>query len=333
MTDNIPYGLIAAYLTGEADAKQRKELEEWKSLSERNRRVFNELMIQWGCSFADTASCMKSRQEVYRRVLRNSRMRRRLKPISKVATAAALIGLGFVMSLSVRKIDGFAQAETTLAEEEVRMATVSTLPGQKSSTVLPDGTVIWLNSGTEISYPLSYGEDKREVTLQKGEAFFEVAHDGKPFCLNISNGSIKVYGTQFNVKDYPDDDILSVVLQSGSIEHFSKEGTSTSVMHPGQALKFNKETGSITLADCDADNEALWRFGELKVVKENIRDMMLDMEKWYGVEIALDGHIVDSTFYWMTIKTESLREMLDLIDRITPIKYRIEGREVAVRVL
>ena len=200
--------------------------------------------------------------------------------------------------------------------------------------ILPDGTHLWLNSGTTISYPSDYGLSDRTVCLEEGEAFFDVTpDDGKAFRLHTKYGDIQVYGTSFDVCSYAEDKKFSVVLEEGAIEIFGKQGTSVTRMVPGQKYLYDTVSKGAKLFSCDAAGESVWRFGELKIERATLETLVHDMECWFGVEITLDNRVNDNQLYWMTIKTESLKEMLSLLNMIRPIRYKIDGKYVKITVL
>lgn len=332
MTDNTPYEALGAYLAGEASKEQTDMLLRWRDSSEENLRLFNEMIAAWGCCYADYATFAKSREKVLKKVISLSRRRRVIRPLIQAAAIIGAVAAGFLAATLIARI-GEEKENSQIIASPVGEIMISTMRGQKSETLLPDGTRIWLNSGTSISYPADYGMESRQVTLNEGEAYLEVARsETLPFRLITNNGFIKVYGTSFDVRDYPEDANMTVTLKEGSIEHFSKSGVALAKLRPGQELTYHKSSGNMLLSECDAENQSVWRFGEMKIEKASFMDMILDMERWYGVDIKLTGHIPSRSLYWMTIKTESLREMLTLINKITPIDYDIDGKMVTIRV-
>ena len=89
------------------------------------------------------------------------------------------------------------------------------------------------------------------------------------------------------------------------------------------------DNGKCSLMACDAELDAIWRLGRLRIEGDGFKDLVEKMERWYGVDIKVEGRNLPNQ-YWMTIKTESLREMLEIINRITPIEYWINGEEVRI---
>ena len=328
MNEERIYEIIAAYLAGESSEVENDLLLEWIRQSLKNRRIFNELKIGWQYAMADRSQMGKSKIQIFKAILDRVRKRRFFRPTAAVAAFVLASGIGFALAAITLKPK---ESLTQITPEG--LITMSTLPGQKAETTLPDGTRIWLNSGTTISYPASYGIESRTATLVEGEIYLDVAKkDGQLFTLETSNGLVKVYGTSFDAKNYAEDQSMTLSLEKGSIEFYSSDESSKATMAPGQKLLLDKASGSMALQKCDAEIESVWRFGELKIEKKNFLEVMADMERWYGVEIEVSGHIPKDNYYWMTIKTESLREMLGLLKKITPLSYKIEGKDVSVTV-
>lgn len=327
MNEEIIYEIIAAFLVGESSKEENELLFEWLNQSTENRQIFNELKIAWQYAFADRQQMVESRTLILKTILARVRKRRLFRPAAAIAAFFLAAGLGFAIASAI-----FKPLEDPTSAPHEGIITMSTLPGQKAEATLPDGTKIWLNSGTTISYPASYGIEDRTATLVEGEIFLDVAKiEGQRFTLNTSNGYVKVHGTSFDARNYSEDPSMTVTLEKGSIEFLSGDESSKAVMVPGQKLLFDKASGSMALQKCDTEVESIWRFGELKIERKAFLEVMADMERWYGVEIEVSGKVPTDSFYWMTIKTESFREMLGLLCKITPLTYEINGKQVTIK--
>ena len=327
MNEERIYEIIAAYLAGESSEVENDLLLEWIRQSPKNRHIFNELRIGWQYAMADRSQMGKSKIQIFKMILARVRKRRFFRPAAAVAAFVLASGIGFAIAAFILNPK---EEQIPIPEGQI---TVSTLPGQKAQATLPDGTKIWLNSGTTISYPATYGIENRTATLVEGEIFLDVAKkDGKLFTLETSNGIVKVHGTSFDAKNYSEDHSMSISLEKGSIEFYSSDESSKAAVAPGQKLLLDKASGSMVLQKCDSEIESVWRFGELKIEKKDFLEVMADMERWYGVEIEVTGNIPKDNYFWMTVKTESLREMLGLLKKITPLSYKIEGKDVSVTV-
>lgn len=201
--------------------------------------------------------------------------------------------------------------------------------GEKSNVILSDGTRVWLNSGSTLSYE-SNGKQVRKVHLT-GEAFFDVTKNNKiPFLVETKNYVITVHGTQFNVNAYEDKAFSEIILKEGLIAIlFGK--TEEVILKPGQRFFLNKEK-KYSLSDVNPDLYLNWKENTLRISNEELGDLIIRMERWYGITIQVeDFDKVKHLRYTLTIKTESLREMLELMKYVTPLSYEINGENVVLK--
>ncbi len=204
--------------------------------------------------------------------------------------------------------------------------------GQKSKAVMEDGTVIWLNSGSSIRYTSNYNKRNREVELT-GEAYFDVAENKKlPFTVKSSGLVIKALGTSFDLMAYPDDEILSVTLVKGKVE-VRAPGNKTITLSPNQKAIYNKVNKKLIVETVDPVFSFSWKDNVLKFDNEPLPDILTHLERWYDVKIYYPENILRDQRFTMTIKTESLREVLELIRITTPIKFEIEIDSVYITLM
>jgi len=201
--------------------------------------------------------------------------------------------------------------------------------GQKSNVILADGTKVWLNSGSTLTVSLD-NTKQRNVQLS-GEAFFDVTKNEKePFLVKTRDYSVKVYGTQFDVRAYPGQKESETILQEGSISILT-DAKEEIKMTPGQSFYVDQQN-KYTISKVDPEVHTSWKDNILKIDNERLRDLLVRMEHWYGVKIQVDSYdMVKDLKYTLTIKTESLREMLDLMNYVTPLSYKIEGENVILK--
>ncbi|MGV8096098.1 MAG: FecR family protein [Mangrovibacterium sp.] len=201
--------------------------------------------------------------------------------------------------------------------------------GEKSNVVLNDGTSVWLNSGSTLSYETN-SRHVRKVRLA-GEAFFEVVKNPKkPFLVETKNYTVKVYGTQFNVKTYDDMTCSETILKEGIVTIFLEDREAVN-LKPGQRFFLNKEK-RYEISDVNPDLYLNWKENILKISNEELESLVIRMERWYGVKIQIeDFERVKHLRYTLTIKTESLREMLELMKYVTPFSYEINGENVTLK--
>lgn len=211
-----------------------------------------------------------------------------------------------------------------------QFAEVVTLPGQKTSVILPDGSKVWLNSASTLKYTTDFNDRKREVILT-GEAFFDVHKDkSKKFRVSCGNLDVDVYGTSFNVKNYPDEYFQEVTVAEGvvGIASNSKE---IRQLTKGEQATLNKVSGKVIFDKEDPDIVAAWKNNELIFRNTPIEEVIKSLESWYGVKITIDNQMIGGHNYTFKIKTETFKEVLSMMQVMTPLEYKINGKDVEIK--
>ena len=193
--------------------------------------------------------------------------------------------------------------------------TVTTPYGARTSFKLPDGSEVWLNSGTTISFPRQYGAVRNVELL--GEAYFKVVKDGKPFVVKTSSGNVEVMGTSFDVKAYANENFETTLVE-GSVK-VSDQSNQVATLKPGQQSTITP-ANIFTLKVVNTDLITSWREGKLIFVKEPFANVAEELERWYNVKIELKGDRLKKLGYTGTIEMETFGEVLELINTTTPIK-------------
>lgn len=203
--------------------------------------------------------------------------------------------------------------------------------GQKSNVILADGTHVWLNSGSTLSYPENNSQSVRKVHLE-GEAYFEVTKDTqRPFLVETRDYTVKVHGTHFNVQAYTTSKESEVILAEGSVSVLTPDQREIIKMEPGQRF-YSDRNKRCTISNVDPNLYLSWKDNVLSVDNEELQHLIIRMERWYGVKInVVDFERVKNIRYTMTIKTESLREMLSLMNFVTPLTYHINGDKITIK--
>lgn len=201
--------------------------------------------------------------------------------------------------------------------------------GSRIQFVLPDGSTGYLNGGSSLKYKSNF-IGNRTLALA-GECYLNVEKDKKhPFVVETNTAKIKVLGTRFDVCAYSEDFEQTTTLEEGSVLITNKLTNSEVRLKPGQQSTINSATGRMSVTDVDTDLYTSWTSEMLKLDNTPFSDVMKKLERWYGVRINVDKQVLRSESYTMTIKTESLRELLDLLSITTPMSYKIENNTVQI---
>lgn len=229
--------------------------------------------------------------------------------------------------------------------------------GTRSSLVLPDGSKIWLNADSRLIYNDHFMSDSiREVTLE-GEAFFEVARNPKrPFIVHTSGIDVRVLGTAFNVKSYPREKSIETTLIHGSVEVSGRNMSQAPrfILRPHQKLVFNKELHAFEQTDQPAADvlqrttqaisitslppevadsaikETSWVYNRLDCEGDTFAELAARMERWFNVRITIKDKEVAAARLQGTFEDESLEEVLQALQYITPFRYSINDNEVVI---
>ena len=186
--------------------------------------------------------------------------------------------------------------------------------GQRAEITLPDGTKVWLNAGSQLSYP-SFFTKERKVFLT-GEGFFDVAKNEKaPFIVSTRTIDVKALGTQFNVFSYPESDYTSVYLQRGSVKaYFPTSETEGVILSPEQYLVQRGKEMQLSTLDPD---ELLWREGIYTFKKQKLGSIIKKLELYYDVKIIVkDQEILNYEYVGKFRQRDGVLEILRLIQRI-----------------
>ncbi len=237
----------------------------------------------------------------------------RLYQVSLSIAAVLLIGL-IISSVYVFQLNQFSFKPV---EQHV-----STSPGSITNFQLPDGTKVWLNSGSEITYAGNF-EKNRELKL-KGEAFFDVVKSKNPFRITTPFGKIKVLGTAFDVKAYVDDK-FTTTLERGSLEVCSLSGKEKEVLKPGdQACLSDNE--KLIVKEVNINEFTSWKDGKLMFVRKSLPEVVKMLERWYNVEIQLEAGENKELWFTGTIEKETISEILEIIKTTIPIEYSFDSK-------
>ncbi len=240
---------------------------------------------------------------------------RRFSLYRNLLKIAAVLILGLITTtiLFYNKPDKHLYTFTSTIE------TIATPYGARTSFKLPDGSEVWLNSGSSISFPKQYAEI-RNVELT-GQAYFKVVKDGKPFLIKTSLGTIEVMGTSFDVKAYSNDNFETTLVE-GSVK-ISDKANRIATLKPGQQSIITP-ANEFLLKEVNTDLHTSWKEGKLIFVKEPFANVAKALERWYNVKIELQGEKLKKLGYTGTIEMETFGEVLELINTTTPIKYKFD---------
>ena len=237
--------------------------------------------------------------------------------------AGLLIFLSIGFYYVVYHINSTPQQQAVVYQEQI-------VPnGKKIQIGLPDGTQVWVNSGSTIRFPSSFTGNKRELYLE-GEAYFDVAHDAKrPFIIHTGKVFTQVLGTAFNVKAYGSNE-MSVTVARGKVS-VGLSNKLLSVLTPNLCLSYNQMNGNAKTYKVDA-SKLRWMNGDLIFDNMKLGEAARIIERWYDVQISFAGteaktHRFTASF----LKHEDIDQVMNVLSELSGFKYDREGKKITIQ--
>jgi ferric-dicitrate binding protein FerR (iron transport regulator) len=310
--------LIGKYLAGKETKEEQIQLQTWINESDDHRKLFNSLKKEGNIADSIDEFETFNREQAWRRYTERVHALSLQKLLSRWRIAAVFFFLvGCAGILAYLNKEGAALMANTYT-------TVATSNGQSSKIFLPDSTVVWINSGTKLSYNTSFAVDKRAVKLT-GQAFFQVARNEQlPLTVTCNDLEIRVLGTSFDISAYPEDKNISVVLESGSIQLQKADDHSLiQKMQPGEMAEFNTNHRKLSISKVDCNNYTSWKNGILIFKDQPMEKVLEKLERWYNIDIEVKSNKVNQLIFNATIINESVEEIFDLMKFSCAISYSI----------
>ncbi|MGM0377408.1 MAG: FecR family protein [Bacteroidota bacterium] len=249
----------------------------------------------------------------------NNKNRRSLNKVWKwYSRVAAILILPLLTAVGIYfLLDQQPKPEQT----EPSMVEVVAPMGSRIKTKLPDGTEGWLNSGSVMKYEVPF--ESRHVEIQ-GEAYFDVKTDSaRPFVVEGKHGCVRVMGTRFNVKMWPDEDLTEVVLEEGEVElrpHSSKQRFG---MNPGEMLVLDASKNKLTRSHVNPRRYSAWTEGKLIFRGDSMESVARELSRWFNAEVDIKDEELKDYVFRATFENEQLDEVMRLLKMTSPIDYKI----------
>ena len=210
------------------------------------------------------------------------------------------------------------------------MNTLSTPRGGQYQLTLPDGSKVWLNAASSITYPAAFAGNERKVKIT-GEAYFEVvANKSKPFLVSVNGGStVEVLGTHFNINSYIDENSVRTTLLEGRVR--IRSGKNSVVLQPGQqsVVQAGREEVSVN-SNLDIERLVAWKNGLFVFEDDDIKSIMRQVGRWYDVEIVYDNPPLSKLFMGKIPRDAPVSMVLELLETTGQVHFKIEGKKIIV---
>ena len=316
--------LIANYLTEGLDKNALDELKTWIAASAENQQYFIRQREIWFSAVSREAASVYDKDKAFENFRNRVESQKEIQSTSRrgfslsalwryAAVVAIIIAVGCI---------SYWQGEVNVKDTFADISVEAPL-GSKTKLYLPDGTLVWLNAGSRMTYSQGFGVDNRKVELE-GEGYFEV---------KTKDLQLQVLGTKFNFRDYPEDHEVVVSLLEGKVglNNLLRE-EKEAVLSPDERAVLNKANGLLTVESVTASNASQWTDGYLFFDEELLPDIAKELERSYNVKIHIANDSLKTfRFYGNFVRREqNIQEVLEALASTEKMQYKIEERNITI---
>lgn len=325
--------LIAGYLAQQLSQQELNDLRTWLRASDENKAYFIKMQELWFSAVGADNRLRYDKEKAFQRFLARTTLNAVsiqkskhlfLSSFQRIAAAVVFLILfaGSIYWLGNRHFN-----------QQFADVYIEAPLGSRTKLYLPDGSLVWLNAGSSISYSQNFGISKRNVTLE-GEGYFEVTKNkSKPFTVKTSDLSVSVLGTKFNFRNYQDEEEAKVTLIEGKVcLNSGSENKDQHYLSPNQQAVFDKKLKTTIISATKANNSSEWTQGLIFFDEEQLTDIVKELERSYNVKITItDDSLRHYRFYGNFTRTEqTIQEVLDILASTNKLNYKIQGKEVTL---
>ena len=322
--------ILIKYLKGTLDAESCQKVEKWVSLSEKNRKILDDMYV---VMFVNDRMIAKNEIDVdkaFNQFLRKkkqltlSSQKTRTIPLWRKVASVAAIFIVVLLSGALTMI--------TLLERNSQPLTVATKLGERAQVTLPDGSTVWLNACSKLEYRKSFLSPKRKTQLS-GEAYFEVAPNNQfPFVVMNNGSEIKVLGTKFNVKCNEGDDYITTSLMEGSVQFTDVNIQNSIKLKPNEKLIFDKNTHQFEVEKILSQADVIaWINGKLLFENNTLEEIARSLEKHYNVHIEFgDENAKNIRFNAEFEIADNIYQILSILELTNKFTYQINNRNIVI---
>lgn len=301
-------GLLLKYISGKASQQEKEEVTTWIDADAAHLKEFMSLRKTYDAFLwqdMDEFSARPGKTIAWKPVIRG------------LLQIAAIFILAFGLSYVLLR---------TFHQPDIKMQTVYVPAGQRTHVTLADGTTVWVNGKSTLTFPNQFSSNSRTVKLD-GEAYFDVHKDPeKQFIVSTAHQSaIKVLGTKFNVKAYREEEEVITTLVEGKVNfefNYTNQQPQYIVMAPGQKLIYYSQNGKTELYTTSGERELAWKDGKIIFRQASLREALEILSDRYNVEFVIRKSVPHDDSFSGTFTNRSLEQILNFIKASSQIRWR-----------
>lgn len=370
MAENIHWERLSRYLAGESSDEETREVEAWLKDDPDHYRLLEDLRQLWTAAEIPRAKHQPSAEEMAAERERLLRSIRRVPDENAVPETSGVVSdhaadrsphrrtarsrsrsrraspwqrrIAGVVAVMLLLVGGLFALEWTSGPDAPRVKEVVTAKGERATIRLSDSTQVWLSVDTELRVPEAFGDERREVQLD-GEAYFEVTPDAdRPFVVRSGDARVQVLGTAFGITRYPGDAEVQVVVREGRVSlapdrpdasaPVAEDGeASGAVLTKDQRGVLPTDSRTVSTETVDAADYLGWVNNRLVFTRTPLPDVARRIERWYDVDVQVDGEGLDERSLTATFEDASLESVAEVVAATLGIQYSVDGDTVTFR--
>lgn len=327
LNQNIDPELLVRFLSGDATEQEKNEVQQWIKASNKHKEYVDEMTMLWKSSedakdFA-TINAKEDWLKVRERINEGDKIGNNKPLQNQKSFVYQFVRIAAVITIAI----GLYFTVPIVTNQWARPITIVTT-GNPSEIALPDGSTVYLNKNSSLTYQKKLEGNAREVTL-KGEAFFEITkNEARPFLIKSGQTITEIVGTSFNVNSTNSNTVIVTVV-TGKVNLYSKKSSTHKIsMTPGETGKFENEQGLLKTTNSDA-NFLAWKTGVLTFRNTGLSQVVKDLNKHYGEHLEL-ATALESCTLTSTFQQQTLEEVLAEMQIVLPIQIQKKGNSINI---
>lgn len=245
----------------------------------------------------------------------------------------------------IYKVNDMSSSERAAATATL-YNTIETPRGGQFQVILPDGTAVWLNAASKLTFPVNFSDVERQVEMT-GEAYFEVATKEKnkrssrsgsthrekiPFLVKSGGQKVEVLATRFNINAYADEPAIKTTLLEGAVRVTNDDArrqlaAGSVLLKPGEQSLFS---GSLRVVSADTEEAISWKSGFFKFNDEKIESIMRKLSRWYDISVTYEGDVPNEEYNGKVPRYENISQVLKILAKTKTVRFKAEGRRITV---
>ena len=324
-------GLILSFLERTIASEDLQYLRQWVSESQENKTYFKNFEDIWLLSNVSKPDKQYHKEDAYQRFKRRTNQSKTAKKnyiLKNFISYAACIVVVFTAGYFLKW--GVDNAKTP----EILVYIAEAPRRAKAKLELPDGSVVWLNAASKLTYNNLFGVSNRDLQLE-GEGYFEINRNiDLPLVVTSGNTAVEVLGTKFNVRNYLEDDEMRVSLLEGSVSFSEIRYNKPIILKPKEFIICNKKSGILTLKDMDTEYMNAWIYDDVFLNEEKLGNIAKILERAFDINIIFQSDDLKSlTFYGdITIESDNIIQIMEVMSATNKFRYQYDLQKKSVEI-